>query len=367
MPLSVVHVSAHYPPYVGGLEKVVESLASYRNERALAVRVLTSQDRDPESPQFSDRAFIERLASIEVAHTTIMPTLPMRLFRLGDDSIVHLHVAQAFAPEAVYVAHVARGLPYIAHLHIDVGPSGAAGFLLRAYKPLVLGRVLRGAQAVIVFTHEQRKTIRSKYGVDPRRIAVIPNGVDESFFFTDPRRLHSRPRLLFVGRLAVQKNIAMLLHALRGISERFDTTIVGSGSLDVELKKLAQTLELKNVRFHGRAHGEDLMELFRQADVFVLPSEREGMPLVLLEAMAMGLPTVATDIPGTRDVIMDRETGILVPLDDSNAMQKALLDVVSDEEQYSRMSKAAQSRAKRYSWDTIGDEFEEVYAHAVRT
>lgn len=115
------------------------------------------------------------------------------------------------------------------------------------------------------------------------------------------------------------------------------------------------------------ADGEDLIELFREADVFVLPSEREGMPLVLLEAMAMGLPTVATDIPGTRDVVVDRETGMLVPLDDSHAMQKALLDMVSDEEQYARMSKAAQSRAMRYSWDTIGEEFEEVYAGAVRT
>ena len=260
----------------------------------------------------------------------------MRLCQLGDDTIAHLHVSQAFAPEAVYLAHVARKLPYVAHLHIDVGPSGPAGFLLGAYKPLVLGRVLRGAQAVVVFTHEQQRSIQLKYGIDPLRIAVIPNSVEESFFFTEPRRLHSRPRILFVGRLAVQKNIPMLLHALRGISEGFDTMLVGSGDLDSELMKLAHSLELKNVRFHGRADGQALRELFRQADVFALPSEREGMPLVLLEAMAMGLPVVATDIPGSRDVVINRETGILVPLNDSNAMQKALLEVVSDERQYSR-------------------------------
>ena len=295
-----------------------------------------------------------------------MPTLPMRLCQLGDDTIAHLHVSQAFAPEAVYLAHVARKLPYVAHLHIDVGPSGPAGFLLGAYKPLVLGRVLRGAQAVVVFTHEQQRSIQLKYGIDPLRIAVIPNSVEESFFFTEPRRLHSRPRILFVGRLAVQKNIPMLLHALRGISEGFDTMLVGSGDLDSELMKLAHSLELKNVRFHGRADGQALRELFRQADVFALPSEREGMPLVLLEAMAMGLPVVATDIPGSRDVVINRETGILVPLNDSNAMQKALLEVVSDERQYSRMSKAAQRNATRFSWDTIGQEFEQLYARAIR-
>jgi phosphatidyl-myo-inositol alpha-mannosyltransferase len=94
----------------------------------------------------------------------------------------------------------------------------------------------------------------------------------------------------------------------------------------------------------------------------VLPSEREGMPLVLLEAMAMGLPTVATDIAGNRDVVIDGKNGRLVPLNDAAAMRRALLELVADEALYRRMSESARKSAERYTWDAVGQDFEEVYA-----
>jgi len=171
---------------------------------------------------------------------------------------------------------------------------------------------------------------------------------------------------LFVGRLAVQKNIDMLLHALDGISEQFETVLVGDGELEGELKALAEKLHLENVRFFGRADGADLIDLFAQADLFVLPSEREGMPLVLLEAMAMGLPTVATDIAGNRDVVIDGENGRLVPLNDAAAMRRALVELASDEALYSRMSESARKSAERFRWDAVGQDFEDVYARVAK-
>jgi glycosyltransferase involved in cell wall biosynthesis len=357
-PSKVIHVSAHYPPYLGGLEKVVQSLASYRHGLGLPVEVLTSQP----AGHMADAAFVQRLGSFHIAHTTVMPSLVPRLLRLKGDAVVHLHVSQAYTSEAVYLTGLVKKVPYVAHMHIDVGPSGTAGFLLHAYKPFILGPVLRGAEAVVVFTEEQRRVIGSKYRLDPRRIEVIPNGVEKTFFSTQQRVRPSRPRLLFVGRLAVQKNVDLLLRALDGISEQFETVLVGDGELEGELKALTKKLHLQNVRFHGRADGPDLIDLFRQADLFVLPSEREGMPLVLLEAMAMGLPTVATDIAGNRDVVIDGKNGRLVPLNDAAAMRRALLELVADEALYRRMSESARKSAERYTWDAVGQDFEEVYA-----
>jgi glycosyltransferase involved in cell wall biosynthesis len=346
------------------LEKVVQSLASYRNRLGLPVEVLTSQTGD-RADEAADAEFVQRLGSFSVAHTTVMPSLVTRLLRLGGNAVVHLHVSQAFTSEAVYLAGLVKKVPYVAHMHIDVGPSGSAGFLLHAYKPFILGPVLRGAAVVVVFTEEQRRAIGLKYRIDPRRIEVIPNGVENAFFSTQRRVRRRRPRLLFVGRLAVQKNIPLLLHALDGISERFETVLVGDGELGAELKALAESLHLENVRFHGRADGADLIDLFRQADLFVLPSEREGMPLVLLEAMAMGLPTVATDIAGSRDVVLDGENGRLVPLGDAAAMRRALLELVSDDREYSRMSESARKSAERFTWDAVGQDFEEIYARVM--
>ena len=230
----------------------------------------------------------------------VIPELPLRLLRLERGTVVHLHIAQAFTPEAVWAAHRLRALPYVAHLHLDAGPSGPAGGLLKVYKPVVLRRVLREAGVVVVFTEEQAESVVAAYGVEPARVRVVPNGVDGSFF-DPPRRLPTgrRPRLLFVGRLSVQKNLPQLLDTLEGVSERFDTVLVGDGELEAELRARVGRLGLANVTFAGRADGEALLSRYADADVFVLPSEREGMPLALLEAMAMALPTVATDIPGT--------------------------------------------------------------------
>jgi rhamnosyl/mannosyltransferase len=228
----------------------------------------------------------------------------------------------------------------------------------------MLRRVLRAAATVVTFTDEQRLAVASKYGVDPARIAVIPNGVDDQFFYAGQRVLHAKPRLLFVGRLSVQKNLLLFLRALDGVSEQFETTLVGDGELEAELKQAVGDLRLKNVRFYGRADGARLRGLYRNADLFVLPSEREGMPLVLLEALAMALPVVATDIPGNRDVVVDGQNGILTPLGDPSALRQALLSITNDPDRYRRMSEASRRLANRYSWKAVSTEFEQIYAHA---
>jgi glycosyltransferase involved in cell wall biosynthesis len=130
------------------------------------------------------------------------------------------------------------------------------------------------------------------------------------------------------------------------------------------LRETADRLRLQNVRFHGRADNAELRGLYQDADVLVLPSEREGMPLVLLEALAVGLPIVATDIPGNRDVVLPGRTGLLVPPSDPAQLRRALLEVTGDAQRYQRMSEAARARAARYSWTSVGAEFERLYAQA---
>ena len=115
------------------------------------------------------------------------------------------------------------------------------------------------------------------------------------------------------------------------------------------------------MQFHGRVDGADLRELYRNADVFVLPSEREGMPLVLLEALAMGLPIVATDVPGNRELVSSGQNGLLVPLGDAAALRQALLSITTDPERYRRMSETSRRLADRYSWWAVSAEFEQIY------
>jgi len=382
---SVIHVAPNYPPSLGGLEQVVEALAVGQSRQGLDVQVLTSRSgqsratagprsgddtstrlpgtektRGEEKDQASPR--VRRFRFWNIAHTPVMPGLAAALLRLPRRSIIHLHIAQAFVPEAVFAAHLLRRHRYIAHLHLDVGPSGPAGFLLRIWKPAVLGPILRRAVMVVVFTEEQRKTTASRYRLDPQRVAVIPNGVDLTRFRCSERTLHSPPRLLFVGRLSAQKNVLLLLRALDGVSAEFDTTLVGDGALEGELRQAAGDLGLKNLTFHGRADGVELVELYRKADVFVLPSEREGMPLVLLEALAMALPIVATDVAGNRDVVVDGQNGALVPPGDSDRLRQAIRSITSDPGRYIWLSARSRQLASKYSWDAIQAQFMRLYS-----
>jgi glycosyltransferase involved in cell wall biosynthesis len=169
-----------------------------------------------------------------------------------------------------------------------------------------------------------------------------------------------------VGRLSAQKNLRLLFRALDGVSESFETILVGAGELEADLKEMARKLRLRNVCFRGRADVAELRELYRNADVFVLPSEREGLPLVLLEAMAMGLPVVATEVPGIREVVIHGQNGLLVPPGDPSALRQALFSVTADLYSYRSMSETSRRLAGKYSWSAISAEFDRVYARAIR-
>jgi glycosyltransferase involved in cell wall biosynthesis len=368
MPRPIVHVAARYPPALGGMEKVVQYLARSQHRLGTAVRVITSDDGQKELQPETEQFPVSRLKSVNVLRTPLIPRLLPELLRLDRNSVVHLHVSGAYTPEMVWLYSQLTRRPYIVHSHGDLGPSGGFGSLLfRIWKPLVLGLVIRHARAVVVLTQDDKATLTARFGVDPDRATVIHNGADDSFSYSGQRSVHARPRLLFVGRLAVQKNVQLLLTALEGISDRFETTLAGTGELEADLKAMARELRLQNVRFHGVAHGPELVALYREADVFVLPSAVEGMPLVLLEAMAMGLPVVATDIPGTRDLVSHDRNGLLVPPGDPAALREALLSVISDADRYQRMSQNARDLAGKYSWDAASAELDRIYATACRS
>lgn len=357
----IVHVSYAYPPAVGGLEQVAQQLATAQAAEGMQVSVITSDKGLKGSAHLNDTIPVTRLKSFVVANTTIMPSLFGKLLRLNASGTVHLHVAQAFSPEIVWLASKIRGFRYVAHVHLDIPPSGWAGFLLRIYKPFVLGKVLRHAHAVAVFTEDQKATISQQYHIEPSKVHVIPNGVADQYFISKKRSLHKKPRLLFVGRLSYQKNIAQLLDALDGISDQFETTIIGDGELKQQLQAQAKKLKLKNVKFAGFATGEKLLSYYKQADIFVLPSEREGMPLVLLEAMAAGLPTIATEVTGNKDVIKHNKNGLLVPYGNATALRKALTKLAADKPLYQKMSRAAATMAQSFTWTAVREQFANIY------
>jgi glycosyltransferase involved in cell wall biosynthesis len=206
----------------------------------------------------------------------------------------------------------------------------------------------------------------------------IPMGVDLARF--DSAYKTQRPdgdrELLFVGRLAEKKGLEVLLTALQDprLCSRagFRLTVVGDGPLRRELEAQAADAGLaEKVTFLGALPHDALARQLRSADVLCAPfvvgkdGDREGMPAVVMEAAATGLPIIASDIGGVRDIVETGVSGWLLPAGDASALAAAIVDSLNNPYKCAEMGRRAAERAKSYSWEAIANMYSEELHRAI--
>jgi glycosyltransferase involved in cell wall biosynthesis len=200
-------------------------------------------------------------------------------------------------------------------------------------------------------------------GVKPSKLEFVPSRCDTRQF--DPQRQWKARKqirekysvsptervILFVGSLSVHKGVTFLLAALVHILRRVEDivlVVVGSGELEKHLKKLADDLKIgPKIRFCGRVMYGEVPSYMAAADVFVLPSLVEGMPRVILEAMAMELPVVATKVGGNPELVYQGETGLLVEPGNPKQLAEALLYVLEHTEDIQQWGKKARALVEK--------------------
>lgn len=210
-----------------------------------------------------------------------------------------------------------------------------------------------------------RITFQTADGISyfPKEIAgkavVIPNPVDADM--PQPYTGSRSHRIVTAGRLHKQKNHALLLEAFALFSKKFpdyELHIYGEGELETRLKEQAARLQIDG---HTVWHGfcADVREEIRDAAMFVLSSDYEGISNSMLEALSMGIPTISTDCPigGARIYIVPEESGLLVPVGDKEAMAEAMCRIASDEQLAERLSAGAVQIREKYSVQRIADRF----------
>lgn len=359
---TIVQVVPYYPPHIGGIEIVAEEISQELIKRGYPVRVFTSNIDAKDAPlQERDYNYeLFRLHGVDIAHTPFIWSLPFKLIFVPRKSIFHVHVAQAIIPEIALVAAKLRRLPYVAHFHMDVGPSGPLGPLFVLYKKIFRGVVLRAADKVIVLSSEQKEFLETEYRVKSENIAIIPNGVGEAFFNRKPRSLSEGGlKLLYVGRLAFQKRPERLIEMMKFLKVPSHLTVIGDGEDRQKLEKLTNDLGLKNISFEGKKYGSELQNYYRNADVFVISSDHEGMPLVILEAMASGLPILGSNVPGTRELI--NGVGLLANEPYPETFAAALTKLATDPLEFEKLSRQSIEKAEQYSWKKLIEKLEMVY------
>ena len=190
-------------------------------------------------------------------------------------------------------------------------------------------------------------------------VKIIPNGVDLDEY-APVQRNWSAPKLLSVGRVVYQKGFDLGMHALAECRALDWTwTIAGDGGDRPELEVLAQKLGIaERIRFAGWQEKDELRGLYQAANLFLFPSRDEGMPNAVLEAMASGLPVIATQIAGSEELVVHNETGLLVPTEDVQMLTNALKTLVPDAAARERMGAAARLKVeKEYSWTSVASQY----------
>jgi glycosyltransferase involved in cell wall biosynthesis len=300
------------------------------------------------------------LPAIEYFRTPLIETLYSELMKIPQDSVMHVHIAQAYVPEIVYKVWKKRKIPYIAQFHCDTEPSSFMGrLILEPYKKIFLKKFLKNAKIILALTEDYKTLIHKKYNINKNKIKVIPNGVRKEFFIKDKSE-NKIPHLLFVGRISIEKNIPKLIDAVTLCKSKFILDIVGEGYLLDETKKLVRERELGNVIFHGRKTGEDLIKIYKNSDIFILPSKKESFGMTLLEAMATRTPIIASNTLGIKSVIKNKYNGILIePTPEKIA--EAIERLLKNSKLREILVKNGLNEVKKYSWDKIVEQTEQVY------
>lgn len=216
-------------------------------------------------------------------------------------------------------------------------------------------------------------------------VNVLPMGVDTEYFskIHDVASLKRKfkiegPVILFVGRLIDWKGTAYLINAMPETLQRFPTAkalIIGSGPQKDELVGLAETLALQeHVIFIDEVPQEELVAFYSMADIFVLPSivnengETEGLGVVLLEAMACGLPVIGCNVGGIPDIIRNDVTGLLARQKDPGDLAEKIIQMLSDKVLRNKVIQNGLDLIERkFSWEAISDKFIEVYNSVLKT
>jgi phosphatidyl-myo-inositol alpha-mannosyltransferase len=277
----------------------------------------------------------------------------LRAFR---PDVVHAH--EPLVPGVGMFAVRATDRPAIGTFHAFAERSllfSAAGPMLRPLWRRLDARIaVSGAAAAFV---------RKRFPEDGVR--VIPNGVEVDLFATaEPASLPGGRRVLFVNRLDRRKGFPVMVEAFRRLhAARPDALLVvaGDGRDRGAVRDLRPEVRARVVMLGDVAHA-DLPPYHAACEVFCAPATgRESFGIVLVEAMAAGLPVVASDIPGYREVARDGVEAILVPARDPGAVAGALDRVLGDPELAAALGAAGRERARRFSWDAVAAEVEAVY------
>lgn len=368
--ICVAMIIQAYAPRIGGAETYLASVSQLLKERGIKVVVITR--RYPGLSRF------EKIAGIPVYRmpipgpkavaSQVFTISVMQAIRTLRPNILHAHDLYSPTTTAV-VGKLFYGTPIVVTLH-GGGEMNEINYLKqkKLFGNLRFELFKKVVDCFIAISH-QLETALTENEIPQSQQILIQNGVDAARFspipFDQKRKLRNElgfsdgPVAVYTGRLAPEKHIDQLLRVWPQVQDEIpdaQLVIVGSGTEEDALKKMAS----QGIRFIGKV--SNVVDYLRASDLFVLPSEREGLSVAILEAMAVGLPVLATDVGGNPELIDHHKNGWLVPFGDSQALSAALVALLGNSQRRDEFGKQARETVKiDYALSRNADRLVELY------
>ncbi|MEC4893378.1 MAG: glycosyltransferase family 4 protein [Oscillatoria sp. PMC 1051.18] len=263
----------------------------------------------------------------------------------GKVDLVHIHVAEGGSTvrkSILALIAFAFRKPVIMHAH------GCEFHLFYEKLPKLpkigLNWVWRRCSYIIVLSESWKKFYSDRCGLKPEQVVVLPNPVAIPESIPD-RQNSEQVKFLFLGKINQRKGIFDLLQAFAQLPppqrEKAQLILAGSGEIE-QATNLAQSLQIdQQILFPGWITKQQCQELLAQADVFLLPSYNEGLPMALLEGMSWGLPAITTPVGGIPELVTDKQTGLLVNPGDITGLKGAMQSLIEDRSWRLQLGKAA--------------------------
>jgi glycogen synthase len=379
-----------YPPSLGGVEELTRHLALCLAKAGDQVEVWTGQpdDASPEAVEVRDGLVVRRLPMPLPA--TNWPAIlrsatvgPRTLFSLRSAVAAFrpdvLHV-QCFGPNGAYAAALARlsRLPLVVTLQGETLMDDADIFETSRVLRASLRFGLRTAAAVTACSAFTLADAEDRFGLEPGRGRVIPNGVELSDNDhgrgdygpdTPVAGLPKRPYILALGRVVKKKGFDLLLAAYAAMDPEHratDLVIAGAGPSLEDLQQDAASLGVApNVHFVGRLSRDEVSAAMAGAEVFVMPSRLEPFGIVILEAWRAGVAVVATTRGGPPEFVHHGEDGVLVDPFDTDRFAAALQDLLIDADHRRAIAEAGRMAVESFAWPTVAASYRQIYSSLI--
>ena len=367
MSLRLSLVTETFPPEVNGVARTLERLVRGLAARGHELEVIRPRRRDIEEGNNGfDHVQVPGAPLPGYARLRFGFFCGRRLrrrWRARRPSVVHVATEGPLGLSALRAAR-ALGLPVSSSFHTNFHTYGkfyGYGWMLGravAYLRYVHNR----ADCTLVPSSDTLETLRSE---GFQRLGVLGRGVDSELFDPARRSLDLRagwgaadddPVVIYVGRLAAEKNIDLVFDAFEALRERLPTArlvLVGDGPKEKSLRR-----RFPSAHFCGVRHGEDLATHYASGDIFLFASTTETYGNVVPEAMASGLAVVAYDYAAARELVRPGENGLLAPFDDREAYLRTASGLADRAGRWKELGSAARATAEASSWDAVVDDFE---------